>query len=226
MSKSIKNQIQLINQAINTAANAMNLAKQLLRELETVPLGQGGTEDIPGIIGTFKGEYMETDQGEKYPVPQNYASKSGLVYGDTLKRMAVNGAETFKQVQRVKRDRVKGMIVKKEGKWTLVASDGSYSLLDASVSHFNAKEGDEALGEIPFGKKNVPFAALVMPNSNVAFLSEAPKKEEAKKVEEGNKEEKEKVKKPDKKKGLVNRGMSLTEEEKRPLTTLSDEDLR
>ena len=81
---------ELIRQSLAAAESSIKLAKQLLSELEsgnaiskvsTVPNGA----DLPGITGIFDGENMISESGEVFPVPANYASKSMLVVGDTLK---------------------------------------------------------------------------------------------------------------------------------------------
>ncbi|OIP97540.1 hypothetical protein COT69_00035 [candidate division WWE3 bacterium CG09_land_8_20_14_0_10_39_24] len=166
-SKSIKNQIQLVNQAINASINSLNLTKQLINELERVSgsfgtsmPGVGRTVNIPGIIGTYDGENMVTEKGQKFPVPQNYASKSELVYGDTLKRIEEGGGLVFKQVQRVKRLKVPGVLVKKEGRWAAVTSEGSYKVLDRTVEHFGFKEGQEVMAVVSENNKTAPFAAI------------------------------------------------------------------
>ncbi len=166
--------IRLINQSLSAAASSINLAKQLLSELTLVksPLGSQPsatpgpkTPDIsaiqlPGIIGTFDGQFMNTDDGSKFQIPENYASKSMIVFGDKLKMVDVNGEKRFKQIERTKRQRASGMIVKKEGRYHVVTSDGSYKVSSAAVSFFGGQEGDEAHIILPLNNKHVPFAAL------------------------------------------------------------------
>ncbi len=155
------NKIDLIRQALSASESSIKLARQLLSELES-----GGKKDqpkakeMPGITGIFEGETMTTEKGEKYPVPENYASKSILVVGDTLKLVDSGGQKRFKQVEHVKRHKTTGIITKKEGKWTAVTSEGSYKILPAAVEHFKGDVGDEVLVQLPANNLQTPWAAV------------------------------------------------------------------
>lgn len=158
MSKKDRKKIQNIHQALSAAVSSIHLAKRLLGELEAGR--EVDTREIPGEFGMFDGHCMVTEEGEKYQIPENYASKSELVYGDRLKMMDRDGRNFFKQVERVKRQEIKGVLVKKDGDWHLVDSHGSFEVLPAAVSYYNGEEGDEAVGFIPQDNKRAPFAAL------------------------------------------------------------------
>ena len=158
MSKKERKKIQNIHQALSAAVSSIHLAKKLLNELEA---GQEeDTRELPGEFGIFDGHCMVTEEGEKYQVPENYASKSELVYGDSLKMMDREGKNYFKQVERVKRQEIKGVLAKKDGDWHLIDSRGSFEVLPAAVSYYDGEEGDEALGIIPQDNPRAPFAAL------------------------------------------------------------------
>lgn len=159
MTKDRKSEQQLIIQALNAAETNIKLAKQLLSGVVAAPT-KPTAKDLPGIIGTFDGENMITEKGEKFPVNPNYASKSVLVYGDTLKRVEVDGQERFKQIARVKRHKVEGILAKKAGKWTVVTADGSYTVSPVAVEFYSGKEGDEVVVVLPVEDKNAPYAAL------------------------------------------------------------------
>ena len=154
-----KSDQQLIIQALNAAETNIRLAKTLLSEARTAA-PKPSSKDIPGITGTFDGENMIAGDGKKYSVNPNYASKSVLVYGDTLKRVEVDGQERFKQIARVKRHKVEGILAKKAGKWTAVTADGSYTVSPVAVEFYGGKEGDEVVVVLPVDDKNVPYAAL------------------------------------------------------------------
>lgn len=145
----------LLNQATAAIADARNLMKTMESELGVVP-----PKAIEGTIGRYTGDFMVTADGQKFEVPTNYASKSILVYGDTLKMYKENGETRFKQIERVKRLRVEGVLAKKEGKWHVVTSDGSYKVLEAAVEHFSGQEGDICIVLIPLEEKYAPFAAI------------------------------------------------------------------
>jgi len=157
--KKKKGQHQLIVQALNAAETNIRLAKQLLSELKVEP-PKPSPKDLPGIVGVFDGENMVTEEGKKYPVNPNYASKSVLVYGDTLKRIEEDGQEKFKQIKRVKRQKVEGILAKKDGKWVAVTADGSYKVSPVAVEFYDGKEGDEVVVVLPLEDKHAPYAAL------------------------------------------------------------------
>ncbi len=158
--------IELIRQALGAAEASLKLAKQLLSELESgksTPVGQQATPDnLPGVVGIFNGESMTTEAGENYPVPANYASKSLLVVGDTLKLVeeGKNKEKRFKQVEHVKRQKTNGVLAKKDGKWSVVTPEGSYKVLPAAVEHFKGEIGSPVTVQIPAGNLTVPWAAL------------------------------------------------------------------
>ncbi len=172
-----KNQIQLISQALQAAVSSINLAKQMLGELEREV--RVSAKDLPGITGTFDGEAMTCPDGKKYQVPENYASKSMLVFGDTLKMVEEGGEKLFKQIERVKRITEAGILAKKEGKWHAVTAEGSYKLLPAAVSFHAGEEGDEVTVTIPQDNRRAPFAALetVKKEGGAASIAAAPKPE-------------------------------------------------
>src|SRR4030043_1589889 len=72
---------------------------------------------MPGVEGTYDGSYLVAEDNTKIEVPANYAAKSRLVFGDTLKMIEENGKTLFKQLQKVPRKEVNGVVTKKEGKW-------------------------------------------------------------------------------------------------------------
>ncbi|MCG2686119.1 hypothetical protein L6258_01990 [Candidatus Parcubacteria bacterium] len=183
-----RHQVQLINQALSAAVSSINLARQLLREVEAAE--RVPSRDLPGIEGKFDGEAMVTNEGEKYPVSENYASKSLLVVGDTLKMVTEGDRRLFKQIERVRRIRVEGILTKKEGRWHAVTADGSYRILPAAVSFHRGDEGSEVVVLLPQDNKRVGFAALER------ALKESEEKAVPKEVAAVKKEAKKAEKKP------------------------------
>lgn len=178
------NRIALINQALSAADSSIKLARQLLSELEGGgAISQRGANlsssppERPGIVGVFDGENMVTETGEKYGVPANYASKSMLVVGDTLKLSDEGGEKRFKQIEHVKRHRTVGILTKKEGKFRLVTPEGSYKVLPVSAEHFKGEVGDEAVAFLPASNLSVTYAALESINKKKAT---PPQEEDAK----------------------------------------------
>ncbi len=155
------NNIELLRQALAASESSIKLAKQLLGDIEKGGVsGMSEKKVLPGIIGTFDGENMVTESGEKHPVPANYASKSLLVVGDVLKLVDEKEGKRFKQIEHVKRYRTKGVLTKKDGKFHVVASEGSYRVLPAAVSHFEANVGDELSILLPEKNMNASWGTL------------------------------------------------------------------
>jgi hypothetical protein len=155
------NKIDLIRQALSAAESSIKLAKQLLSEVESEgKKGRPKAKELPGTIGVFDGQQMITEKGEKYPVPENYASKSILVVGDTLKLVEGGREKRFKQIEHVKRHKTAGIIAKKDGKWTAVTPEGSYRLLQPAVDHFEGNVGDEVLVQLPASNLQATWAAV------------------------------------------------------------------
>ena len=162
-----KQRVDLIRQALTASESSIRLARTLLNDLETETSKGGGgrvhqqSKTLPGVTGIYDGESMVSESGEeRYPVPENYASKSILVIGDTLKLVEEGGQKRFKQIEHVKRFKTTGILTKKEGKWAVVTPEGSYKILAASVDHFNGDSGDEALLQLPAKNLQVPWAAV------------------------------------------------------------------
>src|SRR3989344_5032449 len=158
---------ELIRQSLAAAESSIKLAKQLLSELESgnssgkINTKPNGT-DLPGISGIFDGENMVSESGEVFPVPVNYASKSMLVVGDTLKLVeeGKNKEKRFKQIEHVKRHKSTGILTKKDGKWKVVTPEGSYKVLGAAVEHFGADIGTEVTLHLPATNLTVAYGAI------------------------------------------------------------------
>ncbi|KKU71754.1 MAG: 50S ribosomal protein L7/L12 [Parcubacteria group bacterium GW2011_GWA2_47_26] len=103
------------------------------------------------IEGVFDGQYMIGADGKQYLVPPNYASKTKLVEGDMMKlSITPTGAFIYKQISPIVKKRVTGTLGQDEnGFWHV--NDGVYSwrVLNAAVSYFKGKAGDEAIALIP-----------------------------------------------------------------------------
>lgn len=114
------------------------------------------------IDGVFDGDNMVGEDGRKYLVPPNYASKSKLVEGDLL-RLTINdlGKFVFKQKGPIERNRLVGMLTQDDvtGEWKVSAAGNNYRVLPAAVSFHKGQSGDDAVILVP---KNAPshWAAL------------------------------------------------------------------
>ena len=127
-----------------------------LPEPKLQDLVQPGSQDSIGKIieGQFDGQNMIGPDGKVYPVPANYASKSKLVEGDTLKlTIAQDGSFIYKQIGPVERKKIIAKISLENGQYVAVVGDIKYRVLYASVTYFKAQPGDEVTIVVPAGTK-------------------------------------------------------------------------
>ncbi len=233
--------VDLIRQALSAAESSIKLARQLLSDIEKEGFrNKPKAKELPGTVGIFDGQGMVTEAGEKFPVPENYASKSILVVGDTLKLVEDGGEKRFKQIEHVKRHKTVGILAKKDGKWTAVSSEGSYRVLPASVAHFEGDVGNEALLQLPANSLQVPWAAVekitkkgakeeakpariasqsdaggeIKETKEVAKEAKEPQEAKEKAVSAVNKEEKPKEEPKDKEKTAATQSQKGTETQK------------
>ncbi len=103
------------------------------------------------IEGVFDGQNMQGNDGQEYPVPPNYASKSKLVEGDVLKlNISPDGAFTYKQISPVQRRRAVGqLVVDEHSNFGIQTEEKTYRVLLASVTFYKAEEGDEVTILLP-----------------------------------------------------------------------------
>lgn len=149
------NKLQLLSQALSAAVSSLNLARQIVNEIDHV-----GSFETPGLVGKYDGMFMVTEAGKKYPVPDNYAAKTKLVYGDKLKMVEGREGRRFKYIGRVPFTELEAKLALKDGRSVAVAKEGSYKLLQSAVRHYNGEEGDKLVILIPKDEKHAPFAAL------------------------------------------------------------------
>lgn len=106
------------------------------------------------IEGQFDGQHMIGEGGKSYPVPANYASKSKLVEGDTLKlTIAEDGSFIYKQIGPVERKKLIGKLILDDGQYKVEAGNNVYNVLFASVTYFKGNPGDEVTIVIPASEK-------------------------------------------------------------------------
>lgn len=182
--------LNALKSALDNAERSIRQAKQLLEQLEggrssnqtshpsLPPHPAVPKDDRPGVIGIYDGEKITTPAGEAYPVPGNYASKSLLVIGDSLKMYEENGEKRFKQVEHVKRHKTTGLLVKKDGKFRAITPEGSYKVLSESIVHFKGEVGDEVVLYLPAGNLTAPYGAIETIHKKTAKTEEEAQEEE------------------------------------------------
>ena len=152
--------LALIRQRLDEAERNIQYIRQALDENNTgSPLAEGdesfeslaATEGDRIIEGVFDGQNMQGNDGEEYPVPPNYASKSKLVEGDILKlTIGGDGSFTYKQIGPVERRRLVGRLnVDENGSFGVETPEKVYRVLLASVTFYKAEKGDEVTVLLP-----------------------------------------------------------------------------
>lgn len=152
--------LALIQQRLDEAERNLQYIRQALEENGSeegtpVNVDEDSEEETDGqekiIEGVFDGQNMQGNDGNEYPVPPNYASKSKLVEGDLLKlTIDIDGSFVYKQIQPVDRRRVVGkLVVDEQGNFTVQAEGDEYKILLASVTFYKAEEGDEVTILLP-----------------------------------------------------------------------------
>lgn len=115
------------------------------RQMKEIEENRDALVEKESVVGVFDGAHMRGEDGRDYPVPGNYASKSGLVEGDKLRLYL--GTMVYKQIEPVERKPIFAMYIGD----SLVqdATNMIYKVLLSSVSFFHIQEGDEVLCDIP-----------------------------------------------------------------------------
>lgn len=151
--------IDNIYSMLESASKNLEKAKEMLRSLD-LDSKKELYKEMPGLVGKFDGTNMVADDGQKYEVPANYAAKSRIVYGDTLKQIKEDDKFVYKQIEKVDRKKVEGILTKKEGKWYIISDSGTFKISDTAAEFQQAELNDEAMAFIPSEDLNAPFAAL------------------------------------------------------------------
>ncbi|NCN24754.1 hypothetical protein CO101_02965 [Candidatus Berkelbacteria bacterium CG_4_9_14_3_um_filter_39_23] len=112
------------------------------------------------IEGEFDGKCLMTGD-RRYPVPENYLSKSKLVVGDKLKlTIEKDGHFNYKQIGPVERKKMVGKLQEINKQYFAQVKKRLYEIPRAAVTYLKAKPGDYVTIMAPEGKLS-RFAALV-----------------------------------------------------------------
>lgn len=195
-----QNKLQQIKKLIETAHVSLESARKLFSQIAGVR--DSGSEELAGkakdlgsistegdekvIEGIFDGQNMIGPDGKQYSVPANYASKSKLVMGDTLKlTITADGTFKYKQIGPIDRNRLVGILAKDDttDEYRVVVGDKSYKVLLASITYFKGDSGDEVVILVPKDKE-CEWAAV----ENIIRSSEAGTAGESEAGEEDNKD--------------------------------------
>lgn len=144
--------LALIKQRLDEAERNIQHVRHVLDEPNGNHAQSGSSYELPPlkesgrvIEGVFDGKNMQGNDGEEYPVPPNYASKSRLVEGDVLKlTIGTDGSFVYKQIRPIDRRRVVGtLVLGEEQQYGVQTEEKLYHVLLASVTFYKAEEGDE-----------------------------------------------------------------------------------
>jgi len=163
-----KKRIQAIRDFIDTAEKSLKNAKKLLKDvleeehinleseltLDTKGLSSYQSGDSKIIEGVFTGDDMLGVDGNRYPIPVNYSSKSKLVQGDKMKlTIEANGKMLYKQIMQIAREIKTGLLSQEKGKYQVMSDGVAYDVLTAAVTHHKAEIGDSVSILVPAGKE-------------------------------------------------------------------------
>ena len=161
------NKIELLKKAIIGAETNIKMAETLLTQLEEETTGKkvvsvtppkkepssvpktDNPKDETVITGVFDGVYLVQDTGEKIEVDKDYLARSFIVFGDTLKCSKEQDGLVFKQIKRVKRNRILGELVKKGDGFIVKTDKEEYQVLSEAVNFHKLQEHDKVIILIP-----------------------------------------------------------------------------
>jgi hypothetical protein len=152
-----------IQELIDSAQTSLKTANALLRELTGIvdttrerhtlrASSMSSTAAVGGRVveGIFDGQNMVDKNGQTYPVPANYASKSKLVEGDGMKLTITDeGKFIYKQIAPVPRRTVLGALIQEDGQYKVLAEGKAFRVLLASVTFYRAEVGDQVTVLLP-----------------------------------------------------------------------------
>ena len=154
-----------IQELIDSAMSSLKTAQSLLRDLTGVTdssrerlsarassmgLGAYASAATKVVEGVFDGQNMVDSNGQTYPIPANYASKSKLVEGDGMKlTITEEGKFIYKQIAPLERRTVVGVLIQEDGQYKVLAEGKAYRILLASITFYRAEVGDQVTILIP-----------------------------------------------------------------------------
>lgn len=192
--KKIQTILSLIEVAERNLKNASSLLLQYTQEKnitldssETIYAAQTAASRskeeelaLEVVEGYFDGESVIGDNGQMYPVPQNYASKTQLVVGDRMKWILTPDREAFKLIEPAPRIRVIGTFYIEGDSYVVLVDEFSapIKILKASATYamknLGLKPGDEVAIYIP--KDVTPtwgaFISVVKPGQEGSLANE------------------------------------------------------
>ncbi len=163
--------LRAIKELIQSAQNAIINARKIINELtwdskwddidmDTNGLTSYSSWDTKIIEGVFTGESMLWSDGNIYPIPQNYASKSHLIQGSKLKAtIDRNGKILYKIIEEMEYESHVGVLTKNQEKYQVITDTKSYHILLAAITFHKCEIWDTVSIRIPKWK-DATYAAI------------------------------------------------------------------
>ncbi len=153
--------IKALRDLIHSAQNSIHSAKKILNsllgedvtdslDLDTTGLTSYVSGDDHIVEWVFTGESMLWSDGNIYPVPQNYASKSLLVQGSKLKALIhPSGKIVYKIIGEIPFESRIGIITKNGEKYQVTTDTRTYNVLLAAITFHHCDVGDTVSIRVP-----------------------------------------------------------------------------
>jgi len=167
--------LMAVRDLIITAERSVQSAKKILASLidpestksesleifDTAGLSAYSSESDKIVEGIFTGESMLGSDGNTYPVPHNYASKSQIVQGSKLKAtIRGDGRIIYKIIDEIEHEVTMGILTKTGERYQIVSEKKTYNVLLAAVTYIRGEVGDSVSIKVPKGK-DATYAAIV-----------------------------------------------------------------
>jgi hypothetical protein len=153
--------IKALRDLIHSAQVSINSAKRLIGEMlweEETDLSRFSTDGLSSytvdddkvIEWVFTWESMLGSDGNIYPVPQNYASKSLLVQWSKLKAIIQpTGKIIYKIIWEILYESKVGLVTKNGEKYQITTDEKTYNVLLAAITFHHCNVGDTVSIRIP-----------------------------------------------------------------------------
>lgn len=157
--------LKAIRDAIIAAENSIRTAKHILSSIlgsdmksqfttTTDWLSSYTSEEATIVEGVFIGDSMLGADGNTYPVPHNYASKSLLVQGSRLKAViGTTGKITYKIIEEIPYETQMGIVTKNWERYQITTENKTYHVLMAAITFHKCQIGDTVSIRVPKGKE-------------------------------------------------------------------------
>lgn len=153
--------IKALRDLIHSAQNSISSAKKILNwllgeegetsiDISTEGLSSYTQWDDKIVEWVFTGDSMLGSDGNIYPVPQNYSSKSLLVQGSKLKAIVQpNGKILYKIIGEIPYESKIGIVTKNGEKYSITTDSKTYNVLLAAVTFHHCDVWDTVSIRIP-----------------------------------------------------------------------------